>query len=148
MNKDDALKLFALLIGQSKDSKGEQPENKRPSDISKIIFEQLVDSEVMNVKLFFYSSGRSENNKPYTYTEKIGREDLVAILDAKKFLLDSKKTVGLLSKVRNESTVDAETSTEVVKNDNHSVADVDTESAEERASRLNDEEIARVWDAL
>lgn len=127
MDKNDALELFSEIIKNSHDSKGETPNSKTPSDISKVIFEQLVDSEVLNLKIFFYSSSRSDNNKPYTYCEKISREDLNHVLDAKVVLLDSKKSDGLLNRVKNRTTVDEKTSTVVTDNGKDIVTKLDKE---------------------
>lgn len=146
MNKLEAIELFTEIIQNSYDSKKEVPHDKSPSDVSKIIFEQLVDSEVMNLKIFFYSSGRNENNKPYTYAEKIGREDLNAVLDARVFLLESKKSEGLLSKVRSKTSVDTEAPKEVIESDINSVAKVEDENAEDKEARIIQEELDKCWD--
>ena len=96
---DKAVELFTVIINQSHKSNGESPVGKEPKDLSKIIYEELVDSEYGNLKLFFKSTSRTTNNIPYTFDRKINIDQFIEILKYKRLLLKSKSVSGGISSI-------------------------------------------------
>lgn len=78
---DKAVHFFTQLIKNSTATDGSKPLDMTPADISKIMFERLTDAEVGNLKLFFYSTARSTNNKPYKFNKKVSIKHLKQILE-------------------------------------------------------------------
>ncbi len=85
--------FFESLISNSYDSVGEIAKKMKPENISKIIYEELVDSDLGNLKIFFYTEGKSRNNKPYKLGKKITFETFCMIMEQKKILQQSKVVV-------------------------------------------------------
>lgn len=56
---------------KSKDGRVASEEGFTWRDISKIQFESYIPHEEISLDIYFYSKGRTGNNKPYTYHKKI-----------------------------------------------------------------------------
>ncbi len=92
LNMANVNNVFQMIINNSMDGNKESPKNKKPLDISKLVFEELIDSKMGNVKIFFFSEMSTGNNKPYTYNKKITFSKYSEIHMCKEKLSESKSS--------------------------------------------------------
>ena len=133
MDYDKAVKVLNMVIANSVRGEEAPLVEKTVEDISKIVYEELMDSHIGRLKIFYRSTSRQGNNKPYTFNKPINKKQFDQIHLAKQIVYESMNEADTLDSLFDEAVPTEETvdTKKIVKNDTDSIPD--------KPSDINDE---------